>query len=234
MSIKVRIALVMLVTVVPACASYRPSAYLPDTYKTQILKDLGDPKLLETYNALPYANATDIAFKVTRRNQILQELIWVIDQNYGDFEQSYYGSDAGINFGGDVLNLGLTGVAAVSGTAHVKSILSAIATGATGVKTSYLKNFYDQQTRTAVVQQMRASRATELATIQDKDHMKASVVQSGGVAAYGLEQGLSDIDSYFNAGTIIGALQAIAQAAGKAQDDAKTEQKTNSQTQQVF
>jgi hypothetical protein len=108
----------------------------------------------------------------------------------------------------------------------LKSVLSAIASGTTGIKTSYLKNFYDQQTRAAVVQKMRALRATQLATIADDGHMKA------GPSNYGLEAGLSDLAAYYSAGTIIGALQGIAETAGADQAKAKDQQKDNSKTKQ--
>jgi hypothetical protein len=175
---------------------------------------------------MPESNDTEKQKKVARRNQILQELIILVDQNYAKFEDRYYGSDAAVNFTGDVVNLGLTGVSSVTGTAHLKSVLSAIASGTTGIKTSYLKNFYDQQTRAAVVQKMRALRATQLATIADDGHMKA------GPSNYGLEAGLSDLAAYYSAGTIIGALQGIAETAGADQAKAKDQQKDNSKTKQ--
>ena len=209
------------------CASlYKPKVALPNTYFNQILTDVSRPDLLAAYNAMPETSDSDKQKKVTRRNQILQELINLVDQNYSKFEDRYYGSDASINFAGDVVNLGLTGVSSVTGTAHLKSVLSAVATGTTGIKTSYLKNFYDQQTRAAVVQKMRALRASELATIQDDTHMKA------GPSDYSLETGLSDVDAYYNAGTIIGALQGIAETAGVDQAKAKTQQQTNSKAPQ--
>jgi hypothetical protein len=193
-----------------------------------MLADVSQPNLLAVYNALPDGNDAQVKTKVARRNQILQELITIVDQNYEAFEARYYGSDASVNFAGDVVNLGLTGVSSVTGTAHLKSVLSAIATGTTGIKTSYQKNYFDQQTRAAVVQQMRALRASALTTLQDENHMKA------GLTAYSLEQGLSDIDDYYNAGTIIGALQAIAQSAGDKQKQAQTDQKKNSPKKQAF
>jgi hypothetical protein len=147
-----------------------------------------------------------------------------------------------VNFGVDVVNLGLTGVTSVTGTANLKGVLSAIATGTTGIKTSYEKDSFDQQTRSAVVQKMRASRASQLAAMQDPDHMKAPVVcATGGCkqevtatadtpkhteAPYSLQTGLSDIEQYYQAGTIIGALQAIAASAGDTQTNATTKQKT--------
>ena len=241
-----------------SCARYKPKAYIPPgTIRNQYLADVTARTLLQTYNAMPAptpdpdtpAAASQREAKAERRNQILTELIALIDQNYSVFEDRYYGSDAAVNFGGDVVNLGLTGVSSVTGTAHLKSVLSAIATGTTGIKTSYEKNFFDQQTRSAVVQKMRAGRATQLALIQDQDHMKAPVVcpaagcqtvaAAGGnpahtVAPYSLETGLSDVEQYYETGTIIGALQAIAASAGQDQKEATTKQKTNSVTQAIF
>jgi hypothetical protein len=235
-----------------SCARYKPKAYIPPgTIRNQYLADVTAQTLLQTYNAMPAPTpspdtndaAAQRQAKVARRNQILTELVALIDQNYSVFEDRYYGSDAAVNFGGDVVNLGLTGVSSVTGTAHLKSVLSAIATGTTGIKTSYEKNFFDQQTRSAVVQKMRAERATQLALIQDQNHMKAPVVcpaagcpTVGGtaVAPYSLETGLSDVEQYYQAGTIIGALQAIATSAGQTQKEATTKQKANSAIQQVF
>lgn len=235
-----------------ACARYKPKNYVPpNVFKGQYLSDVASKTLLQNYNAMPQpapdpdtpAAAALRQAKVDRRNQILTELIALIDQNYSVFEDRYYGSDAAVNFGGDVANLGLTGVSSVTGSAHLKSVLSAIATGTTGIKTSYEKNFFDQQTRSAVVQKMRATRATQLALIQDQNHMKAPVVCPAGgctavggvpVAPYSLETGLSDVEQYYEAGTIIGALQAIAASAGKDQSDASAKQKVNSLAQQIF
>ncbi len=227
--------LTLLPNLLSGCATYRPRPPIPPgDISAEYIKDLSAPDLLTKYNRMTEDNAADIQAKADRRNQILQEFIWLIDQNYGSFEEHYYGSDASVNFWSDTLNLGLTGAAAVTGTTHLKSILSAVATGETGIKTSFLKNFYDSQTRAAVVQEMRALRATQLSTLQDQNHMKASIVPAHGVAAYSLEQGLSDIDAYYDAGTIIGALQAIAKSAGTAQDAATKQQHRNSAAPQLF
>ena len=246
-----------------SCAQYKPKAYVPhNIIRNQYLDDVRSKSLLSDYQKIcepspatcsPDPETTQAAATrqkmAERRNQILRELIALIDQNYSPFEEKYYGSDAAINFGGDVANLGLTGVSSVTGTAHLKSVLSAVATGTTGIKTSYLKNFYDQQTRSAIVQKMRANRAATLAILQDQDHMKAPVVcPSNGcpeiekagdtpahiVSPYSLEAGLADVDRYYQAGTIIGALQAIAETSGTEQEKAKTQQKTNSATRQRY
>jgi hypothetical protein len=106
--------------------------------------------------------------------------------------------------------------------------LSAIATGTTGIDASYQKNYFDQQTRSAVVQTMRASRATELATLNDANHMKA------GISAYSLETGLSDVEAYYNAGTLVTALQTIAESASTQNTTAKQQQQTNGAVSQAI
>ncbi len=229
-----------------SCTMYKPKPYIPPSvFKNQYLADVSTPNLLQSYNAMPQGTDAEKQAKVARRNQILQELIALIDNNYAVFESRYYGSDASVNFAGDVANLGLTGISSVTGTAHLKSVLSAIAAGSTGIKTSYEKNFYDQQTRSAVVEKMRATRATQLALIQDQNHMKAPVIcpaagcpaPAGGgtpVAPYSLETGLSDVQAYYQAGTIIGALQDIAKSAGKEQDTASQQQQKNGTAQQLY
>jgi hypothetical protein len=219
--------LAILLACLLGCANmYKPKMVIPGPINNQVMTDVSQPNLLQQYNAMPQGTDAEAAAKIARRNQILQELILVVDKNYETFEGRYYGSDASVNFAGDLINLGLTGVSSVTGTAHLKSVLSAIATGTTGIKTSYLKNFYDQQTRSAVVQQMRSSRATELAVLEDANHMKAAVT------AYSLESGLADIEAYYNAGTIIGALQSIAESAGTQQTAAKAKQVVNSSQRQ--
>ena len=206
---------------------YQPKPPIsPGKYRAVVIKELSDPKLVDNYENLPQATPEDQAKKVARRNRILREYVWLIDQNYDQFEAHYYGAQAGVNWAGDVVNIGLTGVSSVTGTAHLKSVLSAIATGITGIKTSYEKNFFDQQTRSAIVQKMRALRAEQLALLEDEHHMKA------GVWEYGLQSGINDVNRYYDAGTVIGALQSIAESAGTQAVKAQDKQKENGQKPQ--
>lgn len=210
------------------CSVYRPKSPIPSSYSGQVLADVTKSTLLQDYNAMPQGTNAEKTTKVSRRNQILTELIYLVDKNYYAFESHFYGGQATFSTAADAANLGLTAAGAVTGTAELKSILSATAAGVTGFKTSVEKNFFDQQSRAAVVTKMRALRATQLAILQDDSHMKA------GVTTYSLEAGISDVNSYYDAGTLVGALQSIAQTAGKETDAAKQQQRTNSrQTQQI-
>jgi hypothetical protein len=233
---KIAVCLVAIHTAVLSigCATrvklYQPKPPVsPGKYRAAVVKELSDPKLVDDYEALPQATREDREKKVARRNRILREYVWLIDQNYDQFEARYYGAQAGVNWAGDVVNIGLTGVSSVTGTAHLKSVLSAIATGVTGIKTSYEKNFFDQQTRSAIVQKMRALRAEQLALLEDENHMKA------GISEYDLQSGINDVNRYYDAGTVIAALQSIAESAGtqtiKAQDKQRENGRKNQQIQ---
>jgi hypothetical protein len=219
-------SLLVLVFFVSGCSVYRPKSPIPASYSKQTLQDVSSPTLLQVYNAMPQGTTVEQTAKVARRNQILTELIYLVDQNYYSFENHFYGTQATFSTTTDFINLGLTAAGSVTGTAELKSILSATATGVTGAKTSVEKNFFDQQSRAAVVAKMRALRATQLATLQDENHMKA------GVTGYSLEAGISDVSSYYDAGTVVGALQSISQSAGQQATDAAQKQQTNSTKQQ--
>ena len=72
------------------------------------------------------------------------------------------------------------------------------------------------------MQNMRAQRAKQLALMQDENHMK------GGVTDYSLEAGLNDVYRYYNAGTLVGAIESIASAAGSENQEAHDKQLENS------
>ena len=227
---KLRLTLLCVFTLigVEGCSVYKPKATIPNSYAQQMLDDVSSKNLLKTYNAMPEAAEDEKSKKIARRNQILSELIWLVDRNYSNFEDHFYTSQATFSTGGDFVSLALTATTSVTGSAHLKSVLSAVATGTTGMKTSIEKNFFDTQTRSAIVTKMRSARATELAIIQNDKHMK------GGLTDYSLETGLSDVQTYYDVGTLVGALQSIAEAAGKEQDQAKKDQLVNSNKTQTI
>lgn len=210
------------------CAVYRPKSPIPASYSKQVLADVSSATLMKDYNAMPESSDAEKAAKVARRNQVLAELIYLVDQNYYTFENHFYGTQATFNTATDAVSLGLTAAGSVVGSTDIKSILSAAATGNTGLQSSVEKNFFDQQSRAAVVTKMRALRATQLALMEDENHMKA------GITGYSIETALSDANAYYDAGTIVAALQSIAQSAGQDTAAAADKQKTNSAKKQAI
>src|ERR1700689_2455432 len=76
----------------------RPAAPAPIPILTNtFLADLSSPTLLTAYDAIP-----DGPLKVARRNRILYELTWTIDQNYATFEGRFASGQAFVNTATDI------------------------------------------------------------------------------------------------------------------------------------
>lgn len=203
-------AILTIVLLTSSCSSvYRPKAAVPESiFSAPFLADLESPTLLKDYDALPEGPA-----KAARRNEILWEMIHLTDYAYENYETSFFTGQAFLSTAGDVLNIALDTTAAVTGTAHLKSVLAAISSGVTGSRASYQKNFFDQSTREAIVQVMRAARLTRLSEIESgMQNCATSLLCPTPGAPYTLEQGLLDVTAYYDAGTIIGALITISES----------------------
>lgn len=197
---------------------YRPKAAIPAaTFSAPFLADLESPTLISAYDALPEGPA-----KVARRNQILYEYLWLVDNSYGNYENGFFSGQAFISTGADILNLALDTTGAVTGTAHLKSILAAASGAVTGLHASYQKNFFDQATRESIVQVMRAGRLTVRAEIEaGMANCNTAVVCAVSAPGYTLEQGLIDVAAYYDAGTVIGALLSISQSSAASASTAR-------------
>jgi hypothetical protein len=194
----------------------RPKAIAPSAvFTNNFIADLSDPNLFTAYHALPDGPA-----KVDRRNQILTEELWLVDLAYGNFETGFYSNQAFIGMAGDIISIGTSTAGAVSGTAYMKSILAAVTGAAIGLQASYAKRVLDLATREMIVARMRADRLAALATIQEGMQNCATTTCPTGLA-YTLEQGLMDVTAYYNSGTVIGALQSIAESTSQQSQAAK-------------
>jgi hypothetical protein len=202
---------------------YRPKPAVPTAvFSVPYLADLSSPNLFKDYDALPEG-----PLKVARRNAILWEYIWLTDQTYGNYETSFFAGQAFIATGADFLNIALSATAAVTGTAHLKSILAVASGSVTGMRASYEKNFYDLATREAIVQVMRSARLEQLATIEAGMATCSTSTPCGtNMASYSLEQGLLDVGDYFDRGTILGALMTIAHSSSQQAGAARLAMKT--------
>jgi len=128
--------------------------------------------------------------------------------------------------------LGLGGATALTGTTQVANILGQITTGITGLKTSVDSDLLQKNAVPALVAKMRAARATQLLKMQ-----AAMINTNNGkptgptrLSKYSVEQGLIDLNAYYNAGTFVSALQDITAKAAeekKAADEKIDETKPN-------
>jgi hypothetical protein len=146
------------------------------------------------------------------RNKIANNFMGDIDYVYGVYTDALFAGKGFESFIGDAASLGLTTASAISVVARTKTILSALATGVSGVALSADKNFFAQQTFQSLAMAMQARRDQARATIID--NLQLSVTD------YPLAAVRRDLVSYFYAGTLTGALQEIQQEAAKTSTNA--------------
>jgi hypothetical protein len=142
------------------------------------------------------------------RDKILDKFMSEIDNTYHEYNDGMYMGKASQAVAGDIASLGLTAATAITLVTRTKTILAALATGVAGVNLSFDKNFFGQQTFSALAIAMQARRDKAKSTIDDNRKMSA--------ADYTLEGGRRDLVSYFFAGTLPGAIQEIQEEAAAA------------------
>lgn len=160
-----------------------------------------------------YAAKPDDTAKRAYRDEVATGRIRAIDLHFGTFQQAVFREGVNTNIVTDLIILGLGAATATTGGAGLKSALGATTTGVAGARTSIDKNLYFENTMPALVAQMIASRKTVLVKIQQG--LDRNVTQ------YPLSQALIDLEDYYNAGSIPGAIAAVTEQAGataKAQD----------------
>ena len=136
-----------------------------------------------------------------RRNKVINDLLFLINFYYDQYELSWYASSTGTNFVGDAAILGLNLASTAVGGTEIKTILSAISAGLGGVKIAAQRDFFRNQDVGIIVQRMRSLRSRALTALKPK--MRLSIED------YPLEESLLDLQSYFSAGTVLGAIQSI-------------------------
>jgi hypothetical protein len=166
-----------------------------------------------------------------KRNILLNDLILLVDLNYNHWEKLLYDKKAGFDLGTDAAVLGLGGATALTGTTEIANILGQITTGITGLKTSVDSDLLQKNAVPALVAKMRAARASQLLKMQAAMiNTKDDELGATPLSKYSVEQGLIDLNAYYNAGTFVSALQDITAKAAeekKAADDKIDQTKPN-------
>jgi hypothetical protein len=149
------------------------------------------------------------------RNKVIFSRIRAIDLNYYDYERSLFKAGTATELGGDFAITGLTTLGALY--RNSAGTLSTIATGVAGVKGSVDKNIYYNKTMPSMIAIMDANRKrkySEIVRSSNKD-----------VDQYPLEVAFIDIEDYYYAGTLIGAINEVSHIAGAIAAKADMERK---------
>lgn len=135
------------------------------------------------------------------RNGFIETRTALIDQAYAGFRQTLYTQRVGMNVGVDLATLGLNAVGAVTGSASAKTGLHALSGGLIGSKASIDKNVFFDRTMPALLAQMEAQRSA------------LRLRMMGGMMVdpdrYPLMQARADLEEYYAAGTMVGAIGSI-------------------------
>lgn len=179
-----------------------PPAYQDAEVKTLLLK-YNDPQAPP-----PMATEDD-------RNKMIEELVFLVDVNYHQFEHQLFMDRASFDTTTDLAVIGLGGAGALINASGTQAILSAISGAITGGRASVSKNYFHEQSTDALISTMRASRAAKLNLLRGAEVLSLKDYPAG--------QALVDVTDYYNAGTIVGAFQSILAQSGQKEQQASAD-----------
>lgn len=133
--------------------------------------------------------------------------MYAVDLYYTEYERQLTRERQDVGFISTVASLALTSSATLFAAESTKTILAAAATGLTGVKAAYDKEILIEKTISILQQQMRTRRKEVKVRI-----LKRLSFDTG---SYPLELALIDLEAYYRAGTITGALVDVSEATGE-------------------
>ena len=147
----------------------------------------------EAYYASPVAQNKRV------RNEIIFARMRAIDSYYYAFEASLIRERQEVGFISSIISIGLSGAVPLVSAVDTKNILGAASSGLQGATKAYSDEVLFQKTVQVLTTQMRARRDIVASDL-------VSRLRALDIEAYPLSLALSDVDEYYAAGTIAGAL----------------------------
>jgi hypothetical protein len=151
---------------------------------------------------------------VAERNQIISARMYIADLEYHKYEAKLTRDLQTEGLASTLAVLGLTSSAALITVASTKSILAETAAVVTGADKAFSEKVLLSNTIQALQVQMRIDRQTQAAAILAK--MPVSIEE------YTLPMALSDVDKYYQAGTLASALVGLNKTVATAEQHATT------------
>jgi hypothetical protein len=152
--------------------------------------------------------------QMTRRNDLIAEKIYLIDQAYYDYETRLTHDDQFLNSVGSLATFATNAVATALPAGETTKALNAVATGINGGMSIYDQKVLMSLTMQALQHQMRTDRDTQAALLYSK--------LSCEYAYYPLGLALSDLENYARVGTLSSAILGLSKTTTDAQTAAKT------------
>jgi hypothetical protein len=158
--------------------------------------------------------ATSASPTTTSRNEIITMRMREIDSYYYAFEASLIRERQELGFVSTIVSLGLTGAIPLAASLGTKSALGAASTFVQGGTKAFSDEVLFQKTVQVLATQMQAQRAVVAADIIKR-------MRTLDLNDYPLSMALGDLDEYYAAGTIAGALIEIQKTVGAVSADAQ-------------
>ena len=178
----------------------------------------GPNRIFDTANATAslqaYASVPDNTADKQTRNTFVAARMYAIDIEYSNYFERLLKER---QLGGTALDatlLGLTAATTIVNGAAVKTTLGALSTAAAGVRTDIDQDIYMAQTLQILMNTMEAQRLSIRNRIDGNMKLAA--------ADYTSWRALTDLDDYYRAGTLAGALQYLSSTTGQNAQDQKS------------
>ena len=171
-----------------------PSSPLAASVVAQWEKEFSQPDFLKN----PYWHTPD------GRNELVYKLVFLSDYRFSRYEADLVAGRATGDTLVDLAVLGLTSAAALTTPGQATQILAAISGGLIGSRAAIQKNFFQNEAQPVLLRRMKLLRQQKFVSISYR-------LRRYGTDAYPIERALIDVLDYYNRGTMLGALQAIAE-----------------------
>ena len=199
----VRLSLCLLLIVLCGCAGIQRGGAPKQSFDANAdLKALADKYQEASKIEDFYKNETE-----SKRDEIVAGRLVLMNIRYIQFIRELTRERQLLDSATDILLLSLNLAGASTGSTEAKTVLHAVAAGLGGAKVSIDKNYYYEKTVPALVAAMNAERARVMARI------KAGLTKP--LSEYKFVDAIVDLHSYYEAGTFLGAINAIQVDAGE-------------------
>jgi hypothetical protein len=162
----------------------------------------------------PAVAAADAEAARIARNNLVTAYMFAVDRAYNSYERQLLDAVRTSNAGAAIGALGLSTIAGVVGNENLARGLTTASAIVTGTHTTIGRDYLLNQTIGVLQTQMRASRATQRAIILERLRLP--------YADWTFCTALSDALVYEQAGTLNGALVAVAESAAQANEEGQT------------
>jgi hypothetical protein len=180
------------------------------------------PEAAKSIAAVPMPSGNE-SFDKPVRNYYITERMYLIDLEFNPYFARLTTQNQAGNLAADTALITTTFLTTVLASPATKTALGAAATGIAGLRTDISQDVLLTHTIQLLLQQMETSR----------NHVRARIegnLQACKTSEYTVWQALTDLEDYYRAGTLPGALEALAAATGNNNQQSKDVKNGQTQT----